>query len=259
MYRQTMNRNAGFTLIELSIVLVIIGLIVGGVLVGQDLIKAAEVRATVGQVEKYNSSMNTFRTKYNGMPGDLLSTSAANFGMTVRTGAAGHGDGNSLVEGCSAGAIVFGCETALIWVDLSFANLIDGSFTTATDALTQVAAGSQTSYFPSGKVGRGNYFTVYSSGGLNHYEVTGVTSTSAAGVYTLTTALTPTESFNMDNKIDDGAPGTGVVTAALSVAALNVDANYGAGDACVESATAYNTDTTADANTPACQLRFRFN
>ncbi len=53
----------GFTLIELSIVLVIIGLIVGGVLVGQDLIKAAETRATVGQVEKYNAAVNTFRTK----------------------------------------------------------------------------------------------------------------------------------------------------------------------------------------------------
>jgi len=42
----------GFTLIELSIVLVIIGLIVGGVLVGHDLIRAAGVRATISQVEK---------------------------------------------------------------------------------------------------------------------------------------------------------------------------------------------------------------
>lgn len=47
-----MKNQSGFTLIELSIVLVIIGLIVGGVLVGRDLIKAAEVRAQVSQIEK---------------------------------------------------------------------------------------------------------------------------------------------------------------------------------------------------------------
>jgi prepilin-type N-terminal cleavage/methylation domain-containing protein len=50
-----MNRNRqGFTLVELAIVLVIIGLLVGGILVGQDLIKAATVRTTVSDIEKIN-------------------------------------------------------------------------------------------------------------------------------------------------------------------------------------------------------------
>ncbi len=49
------NQQSGFTLIELSIVLVLIGLIVGGVLVGQDLIRAAKLRAQIGQIEKFNS------------------------------------------------------------------------------------------------------------------------------------------------------------------------------------------------------------
>jgi len=65
------NRCDAFTLIEMSIVLVIIGLIVGAVLVGQDLIRAAEVRATIAQIEKYNTVVNTFRGKYGGLPGDL--------------------------------------------------------------------------------------------------------------------------------------------------------------------------------------------
>jgi hypothetical protein len=52
-------------------VLVIIGLIVGGVLVGRDLIQAAAVRATITQIEKFNTATNTFYTKYNGLPGDL--------------------------------------------------------------------------------------------------------------------------------------------------------------------------------------------
>ena len=47
---RSITKKQGFTLIELSIVLVIIGLIVGGVLVGQDLIKGAEIRATVAQI-----------------------------------------------------------------------------------------------------------------------------------------------------------------------------------------------------------------
>src|SRR4051812_8276049 len=115
----------GFTLVELAIVLVIIGLIVGGVLVGQDMIKAAEVRATVGQYEKYNAAVNTFRTKYTGLPGDLNSATAARFGMVARSGAVGHGDGNGLLEGCSAGSVNGGCETMIFWRDLGFANLID--------------------------------------------------------------------------------------------------------------------------------------
>ena len=46
---QAHTARQGFTLIELSIVLVVIGLVVGGVLVGQDLIRAAGVRATISQ------------------------------------------------------------------------------------------------------------------------------------------------------------------------------------------------------------------
>jgi prepilin-type N-terminal cleavage/methylation domain-containing protein len=64
----------GFTLIELSIVLVIIGLIVGGILVGRDLISAAAVRAQISQIERYHTAANTFRTKYAYLPGDIPNT-----------------------------------------------------------------------------------------------------------------------------------------------------------------------------------------
>src|SRR5665213_3308988 len=81
---------AAFTLIELSIVLVIIGLIVGGILVGQDLIKAAEVRAQISQIEKYSSAVNTFRAKFAAIPGDMALITANQFGFsgTACTGAA---------------------------------------------------------------------------------------------------------------------------------------------------------------------------
>jgi prepilin-type N-terminal cleavage/methylation domain-containing protein len=74
----------GFTLIELSIVLVIIGLIIGGVLVGQDLIRAAGVRATISQIEQYNTAVNTFMEKYGYLPGDIKDPDASNFGLPPR-------------------------------------------------------------------------------------------------------------------------------------------------------------------------------
>src|ERR1700688_3889289 len=96
--------SSGFTLIELSIVLVIIGLIVGGILVGQDLIKAAEVRAQISQIEKYNQAVNTFRAKFNAIPGDMAVSTAQQFGFLVGfacTGQQGGRDGNGLIDGFS--------------------------------------------------------------------------------------------------------------------------------------------------------------
>src|SRR5580700_8566203 len=98
------SHKSGFTLIELSIVLVIIGLIVGGVLVGQDLIRAAGVRATISQIEKYNTAVNTFRAKYNNqLPGDISNPDAAAFGFAARGTAPGEGDGNGIIEGPNGG------------------------------------------------------------------------------------------------------------------------------------------------------------
>ena len=88
-----------------SIVLVIIGLIVGGVLVGQDLIQAAAVRATISQIEKFNTAAHAFQLKYSCLPGDCAT--AGNFGFVARGSAAGEGDGNGQrnSEAQEAGAI----------------------------------------------------------------------------------------------------------------------------------------------------------
>lgn len=60
----------GFTLIELSIVMVIIGLIIGGVLTGKTLIKSAEIRKNISTLENYGSAVSSFKLKYNCLPGD---------------------------------------------------------------------------------------------------------------------------------------------------------------------------------------------
>jgi prepilin-type N-terminal cleavage/methylation domain-containing protein len=84
--------KAGFTLIELSIALVIIGLLVGGVLSGRELLYTASIRATAKQAERYITAYNTFKLKYNCLPGDCAS--ATNFGLySIAFDQNGNGDG----------------------------------------------------------------------------------------------------------------------------------------------------------------------
>lgn len=64
-------RESGFTLIELAIVLVILGLLVGGVLVGQTLIHNAELRAVVTESRGFQVALSAFRDKYFALPGDM--------------------------------------------------------------------------------------------------------------------------------------------------------------------------------------------
>jgi prepilin-type N-terminal cleavage/methylation domain-containing protein len=131
--------TAGFTLIELAVVLVIIGFIVGGVLVGQDLIRAAQVRAQITQIEQFNTAANTFRSKCGYLPGDVTATAASACGLKPRGQYAGEGAGNGIIEGIygnSAGQNIGfaeqGGETAMFWVDLSATGPISGQFNTAT-------------------------------------------------------------------------------------------------------------------------------
>ena len=131
------SKESGFTLVELAIVLVIIGLIIGGVLVGQDMIKSAEIRSTIGQWESFNSATNVFKDKYRYIPGDINGTRAAEFGLLARAGTAGLGDGNGLLSACgvlAADGLLAGCETLLFWRDLNTMNLLDGYFQVATAA-----------------------------------------------------------------------------------------------------------------------------
>lgn len=265
------NAQSGFTLVELAIVLVIIGLIIGGVLVGQDMIKGAEVRATAGQFEKYSSAVSTFRDKFGAVPGDMTSAKATQFGapsplITDRTGAAGQSDGNGLLEACNTNGRAIGCETGLFWVDLNFASLIDNGFSTAVGgtAPPAIVAGDIPKYIPPARIGRGNYITVYATSGYNYFQLGGWGAQTATN-WTLNPTITPQEAFNMDTKLDDGRPNTGATQARLAAGTSGTFAtvvDIAAASPCVTGTAAtdnYLTTSVAAAGTPACSVRVRFN
>jgi prepilin-type N-terminal cleavage/methylation domain-containing protein len=126
--RHTTHQDAtkGFTLVEIAIVLVVIGLLVGGILVGRDLIRAAEIRSVMSQVESYTAAVHVFRLKYAALPGDMTSSDAAAFGFQARNG----GDGNGRVTSANCAACV-DVETECFWKDLASANLIKNALNNA--------------------------------------------------------------------------------------------------------------------------------
>lgn len=267
------RKQAGFTLVELAIVLVIIGLIVGGVLVGQDLIRAATIRSVVTDIEKYNAAATTFRGKYNGLPGDLLYTKATDFGLNTlttdanRTGLAGKGDGNGIIEGCAAGANAFGCENGLFWTDLTAAGLIPARLNTYTST-SAVTVSNLSNYLPKTRLRDTAQVSVFNNSGRNYLALAAQTNAAAAagaaGAITYvadsaTAGVTPLEARNVDEKLDDGGALTGTVVsfaAGTDPTVLGAAAVAGA-NTCVLTGGSYMVSTDAYANNVACALSLR--
>ena len=78
-----MASQRGFTLIEMSVVLIIVGLLTGVVVLGRDLIRSAEVRAVAKQVDMLDSAILTFQVKYNCLPGDCPNASQFGFQSSI--------------------------------------------------------------------------------------------------------------------------------------------------------------------------------
>ena len=128
-----MRAERGFTLVEIAVVLVIIGLLLGGVLKGQELITSARVRNLISQQDGIKAAFFGFFDRYRALPGDYIQATS-NIALVAATAACGNGNGNG--DGRIETA---GNEHILAWEHLSKSGFINGSYTcaaTESDATT---------------------------------------------------------------------------------------------------------------------------
>jgi len=107
------QRQSGFTLIEIAIVLVIIGLLLGGILKGQELITSARVRNIIAQLDGTKAAFFGFQDRYRALPGDFTAATTQITGATQD----GNGDGQ-----------ILGAEAIAVWDHLSHAGFINGTY-----------------------------------------------------------------------------------------------------------------------------------
>lgn len=136
------RRQSGFTLIEIAIVLVIIGLLLGGILKGQELINSARVKNLATDFRNIPLFIYGYQDKYRALPGDDLAV-VAHLGATATPATAGTTLGNGEINGAWNEADPTSTdESFLFWQHVRLAGLAPGA--------TSAAAGD---YAPTNSVG----------------------------------------------------------------------------------------------------------
>jgi prepilin-type N-terminal cleavage/methylation domain-containing protein len=222
-------KRHGFSLVELSIVLVILGLLTGGILAGKSLIRASELRAATTEYNRYLTAIRSFQDKYFAMPGDITNatsfwgkdaTSAVACASQPGTAATpgtcnGNGDGQVAVNQID--------EPYRVWQHLAMSGLIEGSYTGYINPDnfygTPATVGGN---IPASKLTPAGWFLLWatqaSSGSVllgfsdgpsvfNNYLVIGGVSANIPR----DAVFVPEEAWNIDSKLDDGLPASGMV------------------------------------------------
>lgn len=253
--------KSGFTLIELSLVIVMIGLIVSGIIIGSYLIKAAEIRSVIKDLETYKTAINSFKLKYNCLPGDC-NNATTYFGaespvnatciITASTGLRTcNGNGNGQIQDGTY-------EMFRFWQHLAIAGMISGQYTgiagstlsihhiLGTNAPAAAIAGSGFGFsYLSYPLGDGAAY------GMNYGHIFwfGIVTPHLGSIHRPQAAVfTPAEAYAFDQKIDDGRPAKGMV---IMKGSFGDEITWGTPDACSTSISAtdyegeYNTSSKA--------------
>lgn len=245
------KRLAAFTLVEVSIVLVIIGLLVGGALAARTMMRNSEIRRVLSEYQNYTMAVQSFRDKYFALPGDMPNATkfwgaldadnAVCQTMAATDKRTCNGDGDGQIQGYNNA----NSEKFRFWQHLSNAGLIDGTYTGIKDSTAGAPPnGTFGVNAPASKVagigwifendgentiGNGdNTAPIWQKKGERfHTFIAGTNYTAYNGKGGA--AFTPAEAWEVDRKIDDGMPGTGILHSTIYLNCTDA-ANYNAYD-----------------------------
>jgi len=221
------KQQGGFTLVEIAIVLVIIGLLLGGVLKGQELITSARVRNIITTQDGVKAAYFGFLDRYRGLPGDYS-------GATVNIpncGACQNGDNNGQI--LTNGAIL---ESISAWEHLSKAGFVTGSY-----VYSAPAASTNTPVNPYGSLVQLIYDVQYQDGAA--YPAVSLRHNLKTGNNIPSDILA-----EVDRKVDDGQANGGQIRFSTFGGAVNT------GDVCFVAATGGWQSATSTANCGATTL-----
>ncbi len=216
------SKHSGFTLLELSIVLLILGLLAGAVVSGKNVIRLAELRQISSHYEHHKTSVQKFKDKYFGLPGDL--TDATEYwGAAVSCPAAGthtetcNGDGDGNIEDRDMNGA--SDEIFTFWEHLSNAGYVEGRFTgvngttAAVDWNAVIGENVPEGPMHNSCFGAHSKWTTVTAGApqyqINYGNRLQYGSTNNGNNNCDAPIMTPEEVWSMDVKMDDGAPASG--------------------------------------------------
>lgn len=201
------SHKSGFSLVELSVVLVVIGLLTGGIMAGQNLIHAAKLRNTIVEVDGFKKAIREFRDQYGELPGDFFTAErvwGTQAGCTASTtNNTCNGDGDGMIEN--------GGEKLRAWQHLANAGFIEGMYTGAYDG-GKLRRGVNS---PASITDNGVYEIRHTTdngavhGRTGHFIRLGAISTITAD----NSVLSPIDVKSLDDKYDDGRISLGEIMA----------------------------------------------
>lgn len=231
------SSSSAFTLLEIALVLIVIGLIAAGVTVGRSISENASLQSVVADFDMYRQAALAYREKYQELPGDhsnATSLSSADAGCPnppasdVFTTATCNGDGNGIIgdtAGNPMGSFARYNELLLVWQHLANAGFIKGNYNGRRSAAPISATPGVN--VPLEKIGSATFVlrnfptntvtTGYFKANYGHVFFFGEPGDFVASPFN-NPALTTEQAKAIDLKIDDGKPGLGkVLTTPFSV------------------------------------------